>query len=228
MAVLVATAVVLDRQQRDDQPAPRPVETTTTTTAGPRSGALVALDTVAIKGRAPKTGYDRGAFGPAWRDVDHNGCDTRNDILARDLLNPTLREGTQDCVVVAGTLLDPYDGATILFAKADAAAVQIDHVVALSDAWQKGAQLLTPEARALFANDPINLLAVGRSLNASKGDGDVATWLPPRRGYRCEYVARVIAVKVMWHLWMTPAEAAAARRVLAKCPGEPLPSSANA
>ncbi|HVV38353.1 MAG TPA: HNH endonuclease family protein [Acidimicrobiales bacterium] len=199
------------------------VTKTTTTTAVVVGTALAALDTIPIKGRAPKTGYARSEFGPAWADVDHNGCDTRNDILQRDLRDIAFRPNTHDCVVISGTLEEPYTGQTMQFDKAKAYFIQIDHVVALGDAWQKGAQQLTPEQREAFANDPLELLAVNGSANESKGDGDAATWLPPNKPYRCAYVARQVAVKAKWHLWMTAAEADASRRVLARCPNEPLP-----
>src|SRR6185436_14284756 len=102
-------------------------------------------------------------------------------------------------------------------------AVQIDHVVALSDAWQKGAQGLAVARRTAFANDPLNLLAVDGPLNMQKGDGDAATWLPPAKAYRCAYVARQVAVKVSYGLWMTQAEKNAIATVLSACPNEPLP-----
>ena len=104
--------------------------------------ALQVLATLPVKGRAPKTGYSREQFGPAWSDVDHNGCDTRNDMLRRDLTALALRPGTRDCEVLSGVLADPYTAAAINFRRGSATstAVQIDHVVALSDAWQKGAQ----------------------------------------------------------------------------------------
>ena len=115
------------------------------------------LDELDVKGRAPKTGYDRDLFGQKWSDVDHNGCDTRNDVLNRDLTDVTYKEGTKDCVVLTGTLDDPYTASIISFQRGQdtSIAVQIDHVVALSDAWQKGAQALTPELRTEFANDPL-------------------------------------------------------------------------
>ena len=124
--------------------------------------AAETLETLAVKGRAPKTGYDRDQFGPAWADVDHNGCDTRNDILDRDLEDTAYRPGTQDCIVTSGVLQDPFTGAEIQFVRGQdtSSAVQIDHVVALSDAWQKGAQQLNEETRRQFSNDPLNLLAV--------------------------------------------------------------------
>jgi len=157
-------------------------------------------------------------FGSGWGDTDRNGCDTRNDILARDLDVHTFKEGTRDCVVLTGTLLDPYTGKTIEFERGQGTsnAVQIDHVIALSDAWQKGAQQLSAKERIEFANDPLNLLAVDGPTNASKGDGDAATWLPPTRDYWCEYVTRQIEVKHKYDLWMTKAEHDASAQILAR------------
>lgn len=177
--------------------------------------ASEVLATLAVKGRAPKTGYSRDLFGSAWSDVDHNGCDTRNDILNRDLANKEWRPGTHDCVVVAGTITDPYTGKQLTFAKARAADVQIDHVVALSDAWQKGAQQLDELTRRNFANDPLNLQATLGWINHQKGDADAASWLPPNRGYRCAYVTRIVDVKAAYGLWVTQAERDAIAGVLA-------------
>ena len=198
-------------------------------TAG-QSTALAALGTLEVKGRAPKTGYDREAFGPAWADVDRNGCDTRNDILARDLEGETFKPGTRDCVVLTGTLDDPYTATTIAFERGNAtsSAVQIDHVVALSDAWQKGAQQLDRDTRQAFANDPLNLLAVDGPTNQGKGDGDAATWLPPNKAFRCEYVARQVAVKATYKLWVTQAERDAIARILTTCPDQLLPAADGA
>jgi hypothetical protein len=194
------------------EPRPRPVS------------ALSALESIAVKGRAPKTAYSRKAFGQPWADADGNGCDTRNDILQRDLADSIFKLGTRRCVVLGGVLADSYSGQAIAFEKGPhSAAVQIDHVVALSDAWQKGAQGLEPAKRMAFANDPLNLLAVDGPLNQQKGDGDAATWLPPNRAYRCRYVARQVAVKAKYGLWVTTAERESMARVLAQCPSEPLP-----
>ena len=145
------------------------------------SSAEELLNTLTVKGRAPKTGYTRAQFGATWADVNRNGCDTRNDILKRDLTNLVFRTKTHDCVVESGTLIDPYSGLQINFVKGvkSSMEVQIDHVVALSNAWQTGAFKLTLEKRTAFANDPDNLLAVQGRLNSQKGDGDAATWLPP-------------------------------------------------
>ncbi len=199
------------------------------TTAPPTAGsALDALAALTVKGRGPKTGYTREQFGPAWADVDRNGCDTRNDVLRRDLRDVTFRAGTHDCVVLSGTLAEPYTGATVTFSKSDAGAVQIDHVVALSDAWQKGAAQWPAARRLQLANDPLNLLAVDGPTNLRKGDGDAATWLPPDKGFRCRYVARQGAVKRAYALAVTAAERDAVQRVLAGCPGESLPGSVPA
>jgi len=187
--------------------------------------ALKAVDTLAVKGRAPKTGYARFEFGRAWLDVDHNGCDTRNDILRRDLVGITFKAGSATCLVAFGKLIDPYSGATMNFVRGvkTSALVQIDHVVALSNAWQTGAFKLSTDARKALANDPLNLLAVNGSLNEQKGDGDAATWLPPLKSYRCSYVARLVAVKKKYGLWVTPAEKEAIVRILSTCPKQSLP-----
>ncbi|WP_235854702.1 HNH endonuclease family protein [Nonomuraea aridisoli] len=172
-----------------------------------------------VKGRAPKTGFDRDEFGPAWSDVDRNGCDTRNDILKRDLEDETFRPGTHDCIVLTGTLHDPYSGKTIEFERGQdtSSEVQIDHLVPLSDAWQKGAQQWSDAKRKEFANDPLNLLAVDGPLNGQKSDSDAATWLPPRRSYRCAYIARQIDVKAKYDVWVTSAEKDAMERILDDC-----------
>ncbi|MFF1882964.1 DUF1524 domain-containing protein [Pseudarthrobacter sp. NPDC058196] len=188
--------------------------------------AIDLLATLPIKGRAPKTGYDRAQFGQAWADVDRNGCDTRNDILKRDLTGITFTNSVP-CKVQSGTLADPYTGTTISFERgaATSTAVQIDHVVALSDAWQKGAQQLTAGQRTAFANDPLNLQATDGPINQQKGDGDAATWLPPNKGFRCEYVARQISVKATYGLWVTQAEHDAMARILGDCAGQLAPTN---
>ena len=197
------------------------------------SAALQVLAGLPIKGRAPKTGYTRDQFGQAWSDdVDveggHNGCDTRNDILRRDITAPQIKPGTQGCVVLSGTLADAYSDQIIAFVRGETTseAVQIDHMVALSNAWQTGAQQLTTAQRQDFANDPLNLQAVSGPVNDAKGDGDAATWLPPNVGYRCEYVARQIQVKARYGLWVVPAERDAMARVLAGCGGAPATPAA--
>lgn len=208
-----------------------PAVPTAPATAPARAGtALALLDTLEVKGRAPKTGYERERFGQSWADVDRNGCDTRNDILRRDLVDVVLKAGTGGCKVLRGTLHGPYTGTTIAFVSGPdtSADVQIDHVVALSDAWQKGAQSLSADERAAFANDPLNLLAVDGPTNQSKSDGDAATWLPPNKAYRCPFVARQVAVKAEHGLWVTAAERDAIARVLADCPDQEVPTRGRA
>ena len=189
--------------------------------------ATAVLETLAVKGRAPKTGYTRAQFGPAWADVDRNGCDTRNDILKRDLTSITYRAKTRNCVVESGTLVDRYSGETVNFVKGNISSmeVQIDHVVALSNAWQTGAFKLSADQRKALSNDPLNLFAVKGRLNSQKGDGDAATWLPPLKSFRCTYVAQQIAVKAKYSLWVTAPEKAAMVFILAKCPTQKVPVS---
>ncbi|QCB92381.1 HNH endonuclease family protein [Cellulomonas shaoxiangyii] len=180
--------------------------------------ARAQLADLPVKGRAPRTGYEREEFGQAWADVDRNGCDTRNDVLARDLVDIATKPGTQDCVVLRGTLHDVYTGTTIDFERGpQSSQVQVDHVVALSDAWQKGAQQWTDEQRREFANDPANLQAVQGRANQQKGAGDAATWLPPEKGYRCVYALRQVGVKHAYGLWVTRAERDALAREIDRC-----------
>lgn len=185
------------------------------------SPAAFALSSLEVKGRAPKTNYSRAQFSNGWGEVDN--CDVRNYILRRDLSDVTLVPFT--CNVATGTLSDPYTAKIINFVRGPSTSddVQIDHVVALSDAWQKGAQQLSARDRYMFANDPLNLLAVVGSANQEKADGDAATWLPASKPYRCSYVARQIAVKQKYTLWVTSAEYQAMSRVLQECPDQVLP-----
>ena len=194
--------------------------TATATSTKPATGtAAAALADLPVKGRAPKTGYSREQFGDGWSDT--GGCDTRDRILTRDL---TAKTYLDSCRVESGVLADPYTAERIQYTRG-ASEVDIDHVVALSDAWQKGAQQLTAGRRVAFANDPLELLAVDAHANRSKGDGDAATWLPANKAFRCAYVARQVAVKIKYQLWVTQAEKDAIGRVLARCPGQKLPAA---
>lgn len=213
------TAETVPEQSEQAEP-PEPPEQPEQPTVPERSlhqkNMLDLLETLAVKGRAPKTGYSRDQFGQRWRDIDRNGCDQRNDVLARDLTNVDAPKG---CKVLAGDLQDPYTGQHIHFVRGQktSQAVQIDHVVALADAWQKGAQQLTPERREQFANDPLNLLAVDGPSNMQKGAGDAATWLPANKAFRCTYVSTQVRVKAEYQLWVTQAEKDAIQRELARC-----------
>lgn len=186
-----------------------------TTYAQSYEDSISALNSLEVKGRAPKTGYSRAQF-PHWSDLDRNGCDARNDILKRDLTEVIFKAGTRDCKVISGVLLDPFSNKVLAFTSAKSA-VDIDHLVALSNAWQTGAAYFDRSKRSQIANDPLNLLAVGARLNRQKGDGDAATWLPPHKPFRCEYVSRQVAVKAKYSLWVTAAEKDAITRVLNQC-----------
>jgi hypothetical protein len=146
--------------------------------------------------------------------------------LKRDFAWIVFRERSNECKVIKGLLLDPFSGKSINFDLQNSNSnVDIDHIVSLSNAWQTGAAYLSKEIRANFANDPLNLLAVDAKLNRQKGDGDAATWLPPLKSYRCEYVSRQVAVKYKYSLWVTSPEKKAIARVLEKCPEQKIPTS---
>jgi hypothetical protein len=198
-------------------PAPPPAPAT----------ATAVLATLPVRNADP-VGYQRAAFGPSWADVDRNGCDTRDDVLRRDLVGTTIDPKTHGCVVLAGTLHDPYTATDILFARGagSSSAVQIDHVVSLGDAWRSGANRWTPAQRLIFANLPTNLLAVKGAANESKGDRRADEWLPPNRAERCRYAAIQVAVKAhpldgVPPLSVSQPEHDTLAAVLAGCPGEP-------
>jgi len=190
--------------------------------AAPSDDALTVLNSLAVKGRAAKTGYTRAQF-THWSDLDRNGCDARNDTLKRDLTEVIYKAGTRDCKVIAGLLLDPFSGKVITFSSTKSN-IDIDHVVALSNAWQTGAAYFDKTKRAAIANDPLNLIAVDAKLNRQKSDGDAATWLPPLKNYRCDYVAWQIAVKAKYGLWVTQPEKGAIIKLLEMCEGQKLPN----
>lgn len=197
------------------------IKNTLTSPPANSTNALEALEHLPVKGRAPKTEYERKAFMNDWRQ--ENNCDKRNIILKRDLNNTVIAE--DGCLVLSGDLHDPYTGTNINFVRGfgSSSKVQIDHIVSLSDAWQKGAQLLSYTKRNNFANDSLNLLAVDGPANIQKSGGDAATWLPPNKIYRCPFVARQIAVKSKYDLWVTQAEKEAIKRILNNCPDQVLP-----
>ena len=194
-------------------------------TATTKSSALKYLKTLSPRAWASHSGYARSQFSSGWGKIDTNGhnCDLRNYILMRDLTHVVHQSSTW-CNVASGDLRDPYTGSLIHFVRGvgTSLAVQIDHVVALSNAWSTGAQKLSSSSRYQLANDPLNLLAVDGPTNESKSDSDAANFLP-RRGYQCRYVARQLSVKRKYHLWVTSAEKSAMLHVLTTCPKQPLP-----
>lgn len=203
-----------------------------------RGGALSALEELPVKGRAPKTGYARSQFGVAWTDANTamwggNSLSTREDILSRDLTDVSCKTRSAPrppCVVQSGVLHDPYTGVTLNFVRGEETSplVPVDHVVSLGDSWQTGAQQLSLAARVNLANDPLNLIATTQAPNVAKNDSDAASWLPPNKMFRCAYVARQVAVKLRYRLWVTKDEKNAIAGVLSKCPGQRLPSDVEA
>lgn len=181
--------------------------------------ATDVLEQLAVKGRAPKTGYERTQFYSGWPNIE--GCSLRQRIIRREI-GETATLSDDQCTVVSGEFDEPYTGQHLIFyEKSDfSTGIQIDHVVALSDAWQKGAQNLSADDRYNLATDPLNLLAVDSSANQKKSDGDAATWLPANKAFRCQYVARQVSVKYKYHLWVTQAEHDAIANILTSCPNE--------
>lgn len=181
--------------------------------------AVDILERLEVKGRSPKTGYDREEFYKSWPTVD--GCNLRQKIIRREFGSTAVLDG---CTVLSGEYDEPYTGEHIIYSSKDeiSSGIQIDHVVALSDAWQKGADFdhMTAEKRRELATDPLNLLAVDSKANQSKSDGDAATWLPKNKKFRCQYVARQVSVKYKYNLWVTEAEKDAIKSVLENCPNE--------
>ena len=176
-------------------------------------------------------GYDRDCgsghrcvFGPAWsEDQDapggHDGCDSRDNVLARQLRGIRFRPGTDNCVVVAGTLRDPYTGRSITFEKSRAREVQIDHVYPLAAAWDMGAAGWSRDMRTRFANDVVfNLLAVDGPTNMDKSDRTPSHWLPPARAYRCFYAGKYLTAAAEYRLPITAADQAVLARVARGCP----------
>ena len=176
------------------------------------------LEKLEVKGRAPKTDYSREQFYSGWPNVD--GCSLRQKIIKREFGESAVLE---ECNVMAGEYDEPYTGEHKKYSNRDEISngIQIDHVVALSDAWQKGAQNLSSDERYAVATDPLNLLAVDAAANKKKSDGDAATWLPSNKRFRCQYVARQVSVKYKYRLWVTDAEKNAIFKVLENCPKEP-------
>jgi hypothetical protein len=216
--------LLLAPQQSSQAAIPQPVQATSST------NALKYVKSLVPKSLASQSGYQRSKFSSSWGRINMKtqsgttrACDLRNYILTRDLTKITRR--TSDwCIVETGVLKDPYTAKTINFVRGvkTSSAVQIDHVVALSNAWKTGAQNISATARYQIANDPLNLLAVDGPTNASKSDKDASLFLP-RLAYQCKYVARQLSVKRKYKLWVTTAEKTKMVRVLTTCPKQTLP-----
>lgn len=192
-------------------------------TTGPRYDiARQQLKALPVRGWDRTSDFQRSQFGPAWSDdvnveFGRNGCNTRDDILRRDLKSLVVRPFT--CFAQSGTLVDPYTGVTIEFVRGPQTSnsIEIDHVVSLADAWYKGARAWDPQRRLDFANDPRNLLAVSPEANFEKAFRDAASWLPANAGFRCDFVARQVKVKTTYGLWLSAKEKRAMADVLSRC-----------
>lgn len=178
------------------------------------------LEELPVRGRTTKAGYSRDEFYSSWPTID--GCSLRQRIIRRELGDSAVISSEDNCTVISGEFDEPYTGSHMIFyQKSDfSSGIQIDHVVALSDAWQKGAQKLSKSRRYELATDPLNLLAVDAKTNQGKSDGDAASWLPPNKKFRCTYVTRQISVKYKYSLWVTEAEKNAIKNVLTSCPSQ--------
>lgn len=180
------------------------------------------LKALPVRGWDRTSDFQRSQFGEAWSDdvnveFGHNGCNTRDDILRRDLKSLVVRPFT--CFAQSGILVDPYTAETIEFVRGPRTSnsIEIDHVVSLADAWYKGARAWDPQRRLDFANDPRNLLAVSPKANFNKAFRDAASWLPQNEAFRCDFVARQVEVKTAYGLWLSAKEKAAMTDVLERC-----------
>ncbi len=189
-------------------------------------GTDVLAGIVVLPVRAHRYDYRRSAYGDAWDDdndapLGHNGCDTRDDILNRDLVDKTY-VSIKRCpnAVATGTLHDPYTNTTIAFQRGAKVgeSVQIDHIVPLAYAWDMGAFGWPDAERKRFANDPANLLAVEGQANQDKGDSPPAQWMPPNGAFACQYAMQFIAVLRGYALPVEQSSADALRRGAATCP----------
>ena len=214
LALILAVALWLHSRTPAEPPAPH--------TSPDYDDARAQLAALPVKGWDRQTDFSRYRFGEPWSDdvnveFGHNGCNTRDDILRRDLTQLVVGPGT--CYAQSGVLIDRYTGESIAFVRGpdSSEAIQIDHVISLSDAWYKGARDWDEQRRRDFANDPRNLLAVGAKANFDKAFRDANAWLPPNPAFRCEFVARQIAVKAAYRLWVSANEKRAMAAVLDHC-----------
>ncbi|WP_263477112.1 HNH endonuclease family protein [Mobiluncus curtisii] len=180
-------------------------------------GSLHELCALKVRKDAGPDGYQRDLFGAGWMDPDGNGCDTRADILARDFQSPRFGNSAKPCRLTGGTFHDPYTGKTMQFETPPGRKVQIDHVVALGNAWKSGAWAWTKAQREAYANDPSVLLAADGPANQQKSDASADAWMPSNRNFRCAYARQQIDIKYRWNLTVTAPEKAALLSALAKC-----------
>ncbi|MCW2520466.1 MAG: hypothetical protein JWR46_3085 [Mycobacterium sp.] len=219
LAIVVAIQVVTASGRGD-----RFVADADVPTVAPGVDILAGIPLIPIRVR--EHDYRRAAFGDAWTDDNtapggHNGCDTRNDILDRDLVDKTFT-AIKRCptAVATGTLHDPYTNDTIPFTRGNqvGASVQIDHIVPLALAWDLGARDWSDDMRRRFANDPANLLAVQGQANQDKGDAEPADWMPPNHAFWCQYSVQFAAVLRGYALPIDDRSAVVLRDAATTCP----------
>nr|BFF08919.1 hypothetical protein GCM10025699_02220 [Microbacterium flavescens] len=203
----------------DAVPSPTPTAAATQGATDTVAQTRLLLNDIPIVDGRSEARYYRDAFGETWYDVDGNGCRTRDDILGRDLTNPTFKPGTNECGVKSGVLTDPYSGVVVDFVSGwdTSQLVPVDHIVALAWAWRQGADDWTAAQRLKFANDPINLVATTREMNDEKLDHGPSQWAPPLQASRCDYVVRWVTVLGVYELGVNAADKAAAESVLDQC-----------
>ncbi len=203
-----------------DGSSSRPTLLTSTWSAGATTDqAAEMLRTVPSVKQAQEIAYERTRdFGDPWQDTDANGCDTRNDVLRRDLTSVTIGTQSNPCAVTSGDLVDPYSGQLIHFERRAATQVQIDHLIPLHAAWQLGAWRWSDQKRVAFANDPRELVAVSGAANQDKSDALANEWKPANRSIWCVYAINSIVVHHAYGLGATPQEAKALGSMLEMCP----------
>jgi len=223
LAVVLAVVVALQVTSTSDHRTQFVAQADIPTVA-PGVDVLAGIPEVPVRIRSYD--YRRDAFGETWTDDNpapggHNGCDTRNDILDRDLVDKTY-VSIKRCpkAVAMGTLYDPYTNATVAFTRGAqvGAAVQIDHIVPLALAWDLGARNWTDDMRLRFANDPANLIAVEGQANQDKGDSEPAAWMPPNHAFWCQYAVQFANMLRGYGLPVDTPSAVVLRDAAATCP----------
>ena len=130
----------------------------------------------------PRVGYDRDAFGSAYSSLED------------EIIDGLPKSGGQVYTPYTCTLFDILADGT--------AATDIEHIVALAEAYDSG---LAESQFRTFAGDIDHLTIADPTVNRSqKADRDAGEWGPPRnRGW---FAARVVAVKRKYGLSVNPAE----------------------